>query len=196
MNWLKSRHWAALGALVTVGTIAFDPFLQAVLSNYGQMDTVATSNDAMIGQSLRIDSGAIMPMRAGGAAVDRATMVKYLMSTGSRPDFGFISSVYNGFQNTSTFRNDAIGAECSTGHCTWPVFSSAAVCSSCENVSGQMQYIRRYGSKGTISLSRARPKVTSRMNLSPSIYHMATSETTSGLSIMSSQGKRTHRGRT
>ena len=148
MYLLKSRHWAALGALVTVGTIAFDPFLQAVISNYGQMDTVATLNDATIGQSLRIDSGTIIPM-TGAAARDRATDVMYLMGTGSRPDFGFISSVYNGFQNTSTFRNDAIGAECTTGNCSWPVFSSAAVCSSCENVSDQMQRIQRYGSKGT-----------------------------------------------
>jgi hypothetical protein len=81
--------------------------------------------------------------------VDRATKLQYLVSIGSRPDFGFISSVYNGFQNTSTFRNDAIGAECSTGNCTWPVFSSAAVCSSCEDVSSHMQYMRRNGSKGT-----------------------------------------------
>ncbi|KAJ4984100.1 hypothetical protein SVAN01_10388 [Stagonosporopsis vannaccii] len=150
--WLRMRHWAALGALVTVGSIAFDPFLQAVISNYGQMDNVPSSSDATIGTSLRIDSGTIMALgEGGGAKADELSTGKfsYLASIGSRPDFGFISSVYNGFQNISTFRNDAIGAECSTGNCTWPVFSSAAVCSACEDVSSHMQSIRRYGGVGT-----------------------------------------------
>lgn len=73
----------------------------------------------------------------------------YVTTIGSRPDFGFISSVYNGFQNTSTFRNDAIGADCSTGNCTWPVYTSAAVCSSCEDVSSHMKVQKIYGKNGT-----------------------------------------------
>lgn len=71
------------------------------------------------------------------------------MTIGSRADFGFISSVYNGFQNTSNFRNDAIGAECSTGNCTWPVFTSAAVCSACEDVSSYITRHQFYGINGT-----------------------------------------------
>lgn len=146
-----ARHWATLGALVTVGSIAFDPFLQAVISNHGQLDSIPTSSHATIGQSTRIDSGNIISVRNGGAmAVELSTgQFSFLASIGSRPDFGFISSVYNGFQNTSAFRNDAIGAECSTGNCTWPVFSSAAVCSQCEDVSAHMQSARRYGGAGT-----------------------------------------------
>ncbi|KAF2996073.1 hypothetical protein E8E13_004207 [Curvularia kusanoi] len=45
--------------------------------------------------------------------------------------------------------NDAIGAECSTGNCTWPVFTSAAVCSSCENVSHEIVRREFFGRNGT-----------------------------------------------
>lgn len=97
---------------------------------------------------MRIDSGIIQSLQ-GAAIRDKATGLLYVTGISSKADFGFISSVWNGFQNTSTFRNDAIGVECSTGNCTWPVFTSAAVCSSCEDVS--INIIRRefYGRNGT-----------------------------------------------
>ena len=73
----------------------------------------------------------------------------FLTDISSKADFGFISSVWNGFQNTSTFRNDAIGTECITGNCTWPVFTSAAVCSSCEDVSRDIIRREFRGRNGT-----------------------------------------------
>jgi hypothetical protein len=97
---------------------------------------------------MRIDSGIIQSLQ-GAAIRDKATGLLYVTGISSKADFGFISSVWNGFQNTSTFRNDAIGVECSTVNCTWPVFTSAAVCSSCEDVS--INIIRRefYGRNRT-----------------------------------------------
>ena len=85
----------------------------------------------------------------GAAIRDEATGLAYFVETSSKADFGFISSVWNGFQNTSTFRNDAIGTECSTGNCTWPVFTSAAVCSSCEDVSRNIVRREFHGRNGT-----------------------------------------------
>ena len=105
---LNSRHWATLGALVTVGAVAFDPFLQAVISTHGQLDNILAGANATIGQSLRIDSGMVKGL-VGAAIRDEATGLVYLAGSSSKADFGFISSVWNGFQNTSTFRNDAIG---------------------------------------------------------------------------------------
>jgi hypothetical protein len=104
-----------LGALVTVGAVAFDPFLQAVISTHGQLDNILAGANATIGQSMRIDSGIVKGL-TGAAIRDEATGLVYLAGTSSKADFGFISSVWNGFQNTSTFRNDAIGTECSTGN--------------------------------------------------------------------------------
>lgn len=179
-----------------MGTIAFDPFLQAVIMDYVQLDSVATQNHSTIGQSLRIDSGTIMPMTTGGAMVDPATNLQYCLGMGSRPDFGFISSVYNGFQNTSTFRNDAIGAEFSTGNCTWPVFSSAAVCSSCEDVSSQMQYVRRYGSKGTNVPVPGTPTYYNKGDFVAFYLPYGNIKTISGPSTTSSQGSARRREHT
>lgn len=137
-----------MGALVAVGAIAFDPFLQAVIGTYGQLDSISSTVDATIGQSLRIDSGIIHQV-VGASVRDVATGLSYSTGISGRADFGFISSVWSGFQNTSTFRNDAIGVECSTGNCTWPVFTSAAVCSSCEDVSSHMVRRQFHGRNGT-----------------------------------------------
>ncbi|KAJ4338242.1 hypothetical protein N0V95_008100 [Ascochyta clinopodiicola] len=98
----------------------------------------------------RIQSGLIQRINGVARAVTTSTgQFGFVETIGSRPDFGFISSVYNGFQNTSSFRNDAIGAECSTGNCTWSVFTSAAVCSSCKDVSSHMKRIKMSGKNGT-----------------------------------------------
>ena len=106
--------------------------------------------DAIIGKTSRINSGLIQQVHGASQAIDTSTgSFSYVMSIGSKPDFGFISSVYNGFQNTSTFRNDDIGVECSTGNCTWPVYTSAAVCSSCEDVSSQIERREFFDTKGT-----------------------------------------------
>ncbi|KAJ8113770.1 hypothetical protein OPT61_g4167 [Boeremia exigua] len=148
--WLRARHWAVLGALVTVGAIAFDPFLQAAISTRGQLDSIPANEnaDATIGQSFRINSGLIEQLD-GAAIRDMATGLVYKTSIGGRADFGFISSVYSGFQNTSNFRNDAIGTRCTTGNCTWPAYTSAAVCSSCKDVSSHLNRRQFYGKNGT-----------------------------------------------
>lgn len=55
------------------------------------------------------------------------------------PNFGVASAILNGFYNSSSFRNQTVGFRCSTGNCTWPLFTSAAVCSSCVDVSQDIQ---------------------------------------------------------
>lgn len=117
------RHWATLGALVTIGTLAFDPFLQSVISLKGRLDVALLENSVTIGRSTSTDFGAA--------------------------DFAIASSIYNGFYNSTSFRSQTVGFRCTTGNCTWPVFSTLAVCSSCVNVSDHIQN-RSYES-GTFS---------------------------------------------
>jgi hypothetical protein len=143
------RHWAALGALVTVGTIAFDPFLQAVISTYGQLDSIPTNSNVTIGQSHRMHIGYIQSKGPTNAVNITGGILLIKPSVRGKPDFGFISSIYNGFQNTSTFRNDAIGAVCSTGNCTWPLYTSAALCSACEDISSQFKRLEVFGKNGS-----------------------------------------------
>ncbi|KAI1667265.1 DUF3176 domain containing protein [Pyrenophora tritici-repentis] len=136
--WLRLRHWAALGALVTMGTVAFDPFFQAILSTYGQLDNIATSIGASIGQALTVDGGYILDYKTGGMmAVNTSSGTIQYTQSKSRPDFGIVSSIYSGFHN-ATLKPVAI--ECPTGNCTWPAFVSAAICSSCEDVSSELVF--------------------------------------------------------
>ena len=136
------RHWAALGALVIIGTVAFDPFLQAVLSTYGRLDIDHLTQDmAHVQQALVVDAGTLM-VRNGGPVMSVETSSGLLQMVGSgftQPDFGMISAIYNGFyNNTSWYRDEqAVNNFCATGNCTWPLFTSAAVCSSCNDVSNK-----------------------------------------------------------
>jgi hypothetical protein len=121
-----------------------------VISAQGQLDSVPANVDAMIGWSSRIDGGFIKQyIGAARAEMTSTGQFSYVTTISSRPDFGFISSVYNGFQFTSNFQKDAIGAECSTGNCTWPIYASAAVCSSCEDVTSHMKVQKIHDMNGT-----------------------------------------------
>ncbi|KAH8722876.1 hypothetical protein GQ44DRAFT_828730 [Phaeosphaeriaceae sp. PMI808] len=137
--WLRLKHWAAIGAVVTIATVAFDPFLQAVISTDGRLDTIILSNDNAIGQALKVDGGEIVEFSASGVnfiTTEAGVMVRIPIKT--RPDFGMISSVYRGFYN-GTGSNQAVRFNCSTGNCTWTNFVSTAVCSTCNDVSSQTQ---------------------------------------------------------
>ncbi|KAI4952273.1 hypothetical protein J4E91_003735 [Alternaria rosae] len=157
--WLRFRHWAALGALVTVGTVAFDPFFQAVISTYGKLDDIAVGSNAIdigslsnatIGRALRVDGGYIIENPGGpvGASRTPSGILQYTY-TESRPDFGIVSSVNAGFYNASTNTPNAVAFTCATGNCTWPAFVSAAVCSSCKDVSDTLVFNGTQGSNGS-----------------------------------------------
>ncbi|RAR15227.1 pyridoxamine 5'-phosphate oxidase [Stemphylium lycopersici] len=137
--WLRLRHWAALGALVTVGTVAFDPFFQAILSTYGQLDDYTINIAAGIGQSITVNGGHIIKYGSSGVAAVNTSfgLYQYTGESQSRPDFGIVSSIYSGFHNSTP---NPVAVECRTGNCTWPTFLSAAVCSSCEDVSSELVF--------------------------------------------------------
>ena len=67
-----------------------------------------------------------------------------------RPDFGLTSAIYDGFflgAKDSTARPPQVAFSCVTGNCTWPVFTSAAICSTCNDVSSTVVRKRREGCK-------------------------------------------------
>jgi hypothetical protein len=140
-----------LGALVTVGTVAFDPFLQAILSTYGQLDdAVANSTGATIGQALRVDGGSIIDVSGGPLmAFNLSSGLVQITISQSRPDFGIVSSLYSGFHETNP---NPLAFGCPTGNCTWPAFVSGAICSSCEDVSSELTFSTRFGDKNGSNL--------------------------------------------
>ncbi|KAJ4984102.1 hypothetical protein SVAN01_10390 [Stagonosporopsis vannaccii] len=149
--WLRARHWAALGALVIIGTVAFDPFLQAVLTTKGQLD-VDLQAQALIPQALVIDAGTIAELSTSGARLV-PTSAGALSITGgmsAQPDFGMISAIYNGFRNDTSWYQDeqVVSRVCTSGNCTWSPFTSAAVCSACNDISAKMSVDQRVGNGG------------------------------------------------
>lgn len=58
------------------------------------------------------------------------------------PDFGLSSSITEGFylmSPRSAAKEKSAAFQCTTGNCTWPVFSTAAVCSSCNDVTSYIK---------------------------------------------------------
>ncbi|KAF2877054.1 hypothetical protein BDV95DRAFT_481603 [Massariosphaeria phaeospora] len=144
--WLKLRHWATLGALVTVGTVAFDPFLQAVISSTGRLVDMPLNAECTIGQASKIDIGKLFIAETGPEArvITTAGNITFYGVT-TRSDFGLTGSVYNGFQDAAAL----VSFQCATGNCTWPTYSSAAVCSSCVDVGHHLKRVKGSGDAGS-----------------------------------------------
>ncbi|KAF3039289.1 hypothetical protein E8E11_004756 [Didymella keratinophila] len=159
--WLRLRHWAALGALVIIGTVAFDPFLQATLTTGGRLDVdKLVKHPARIPQALIVDGGPVLELLTQGGTSFYNTSAGLVDIKGGftvQPDFGMISAIYNGFRNstaqdpaTSSVRTEqVVNSVCTTGNCTWSPYTSAAICSSCNDLSDKIVLDRRVGTFGS-----------------------------------------------
>lgn len=132
-----------------MGTIAFDPFLQAVITVYGRLDDVAQSSNATIARASVIRGGTFTFETNQGSIVQNAThkMASFLR-VGLRPDFGVVGSFSSGLRTPSTPLEERPDFTCATGNCTWTTYTSAAICSSCVDVSADLQPSAEYGLYG------------------------------------------------
>ncbi|KAH7070278.1 hypothetical protein FB567DRAFT_598535 [Paraphoma chrysanthemicola] len=146
--WLRLRHWAALGALVTVGTLAFDPFLQAVITTNGRLDDIITEPGASIGNALRVDGGKTIKL-ALPPPINLEVLPNRPQENTNRPEFWLLSSIYNGLTNTTTQRSESTAFQCATGNCTWAPYVSAAVCNKCRDVSDTLEVTTGSGNDGS-----------------------------------------------
>lgn len=139
-------HWVVVGAIVTIILIGFEPFLQAVISYSGEMDPSTTSR-AHIGRSEVIDVGLYFSDGSSitfGVNLPNNSSVelvsyKYLADLGMLSAFN--SGVYNAYSTGQT-----TSFVCPTANCTWPTFTSLAVCSACSDVAS---YLRASKQEGT-----------------------------------------------
>ncbi|KAK5659920.1 hypothetical protein OQA88_13384 [Cercophora sp. LCS_1] len=134
--WSKALNWASLGAFVTIITLLVDPFLQATVSLSGQSVVVGTANTVQVadyvhlGKQTRTRGGVLsLTVEEGSLKVDQITVF---------PDFALTSAFADGLSPRSL--SGAPGAataraECSTGNCTWPLYTTAALCGRCNDVS-------------------------------------------------------------
>lgn len=152
--WINIRHWAALGALVTIVLLAFEPFLQAVVSFGGKLDAAGSLlPHARLGWVSRLDVGVYTDM--GGAAVAMSLPDGGYISLStfqSQPDMSMVAALYAGFDSGRATAGLEPSYTCSTGNCTWAPFTSLGVCSACKDVSGSLVRAVRNGTNlGTIN---------------------------------------------
>lgn len=125
-----------MGALVLVGSLVFDPFLQAVISSDGRLDQVLPDSMTTVVRASSLDFKTAKPMSrwlSDNATIGNLSImpVDILPTT----NFAMASAIYNGFYNSSSSRNQTAAFQCATGNCTWFAFTSLAFCSSCVDVS-------------------------------------------------------------
>jgi hypothetical protein len=107
---------------------------------------------AYIPQALIMDAGNVVETTAG--SLHTMPTSAGVLSIGGiitvQPDFGIISAVYNGFQNDSSWylNEQVVNHFCATGNCTWPAFPSAAVCSTCNNLTDKVMVKKGFGADG------------------------------------------------
>lgn len=127
----KGKALAALGAIITLFSLALDPFFQQVVDFPDRWQLQGRSSE--IPRAIHYEPPYNPDFRAGGviAVKDQdvwAVARKYLFENGTQPiPFG------NGT------RPD-IPIACPTGNCTWPAYQSLGVCSRCADVSDLLTF--------------------------------------------------------
>lgn len=144
-------HWASLGALAALILIAFEPFLQAVLTFKDHTIKVDFSNlneaEPTIGSCSVLDAGSWtatnqialastpFPGSDGKKLLYQATVGRRV-----RVDVGMRAAIWSGWSSLVTAENLSPSFSCRTGNCTWANYTSLALCSRCQDIS---QYVKK-----------------------------------------------------
>lgn len=113
------RHLAFLGAIITISSLLFDPFLQQV---------VFYSTRQVPGEV----KSAIVRARTYQARSNHGPNLPAVV------DLSMKSAVYRGIFDSDDPQTK-IPYTCSTGNCTWPSFASLAICNKCADLSSQVR---------------------------------------------------------
>ena len=117
--------------LVTLLLLAVDPFVQALIAFEGRLDIVQDAT-ASLARSEYLDVGtmwdesSIVVTYPGGDSMLKNSMVV--------EDILMSAALSSAFFNSSTPVYSNLPMSCNTGNCTWPAFSTLALCSSCVDV--------------------------------------------------------------
>jgi hypothetical protein len=101
----------------------------------GKLNDTALAG-ATIGRAQSLNGGSLTLGYADKLTLDTTRSIPLFWGQ-SKPDFGLASAVYNGF-STSNVVKQSVKTDCLSGNCTWPIFTSAAVCSKCSDVSSHI----------------------------------------------------------
>ena len=117
-------------------------------------------HEARLPQALLLAAGVVVELSTMGGIYwvnTSAGSLPMMGGTSIQPDFGVISAIYNGFHNNTSWNpnnswnggDQIVNSVCTTGNCTWTPFTSAALCSSCNDVSDQLTLDQGIGDGGS-----------------------------------------------
>jgi hypothetical protein len=109
-----------MGAVITIILVGYEPFLQAILTQYGELDSSTSGESANTGRCERLDIGTTVSMGASGIKPMRAPIWV------TRPNLGITGAAYGGFQNALEAKDSLVQFNCATGNCTFGTFASLA----------------------------------------------------------------------
>ncbi|KAI1752768.1 hypothetical protein F4782DRAFT_546401 [Xylaria castorea] len=124
--WLKSRHWASLGAWVTLLLLGVDPFWQAVIQYDGKL--VSTGfDDSSILTSQKLNVGD-WHYENGAEVVDYYGSDDVYQEYRLYPDIGISATLLIAVVNSSASSStQPPSISCRTGNCTWPLYTSLGI---------------------------------------------------------------------
>ncbi|KEQ75414.1 hypothetical protein M436DRAFT_40936 [Aureobasidium namibiae CBS 147.97] len=130
---MKGQHLVSAGALVVALGFIVEPFLQAVISDYGRLVDIDPSNtggpSATISSSRRFD---------GGTQCISTYKTRY-PKIDTTPDFAISASLYDGLNAAGSHGYQNVSFTCIFGNCTWPEYVSIAVRSTCFDISNHLK---------------------------------------------------------
>ncbi|KAH8898805.1 hypothetical protein GQ53DRAFT_817033 [Thozetella sp. PMI_491] len=133
-QWLWKYHirhpLVALGSILFIVSIAVDPSFQQVVRHSDCSVPLLGGQPATMARTNYIDAAQLYSPQAFATLALR----DLLPAVQSSLNAGIFSPM------------KPLQGSCSTGNCTFPVFSSAGYCSSCEDVSGELQFTYRCNS--------------------------------------------------
>ncbi|KAI1739189.1 hypothetical protein F4680DRAFT_150149 [Xylaria scruposa] len=134
--WLKSRYWASLGAWVTLLLLGVDPFWQAVIQYDGKL--VSTEyGDSMITTSEKLNIGDWYHNSTAYEDYHGMNDVQPLYQL--YPEISILATLLIAMVNSSASGStQPPGISCRTGNCTWPLYTSLGMCSTCFDITEQV----------------------------------------------------------
>lgn len=127
------RHLVSVGALVIALGFMVEPFLQAIISDYGLLVDIdasrQNSTSPTIAKSNRFDGGTqcVTTFSSNYPKVD------------TTPDFAVAAALYDGLNAAINSGYQNVSFTCTSGNCTWTLFTSLAVRSTCFNISSLLK---------------------------------------------------------
>ncbi|KAH0358131.1 hypothetical protein KCU83_g425, partial [Aureobasidium melanogenum] len=126
---MRGQHLVSAGALVIALGFMVDPFLQAIISDYGRLVNLnvsaPNSTRATIGKSNHFD---------GGTQCVSTWSHRY-PQIDTTPDFAVAAALYDGLNAALSHSYQNVSFTCTSGNCTWTEYTSLAVRSTCFDIS-------------------------------------------------------------